>query len=116
MTLMTAEKQICPVCGLEQANTDLETRTNEQELRCRNKDCGFFASAEIITDDDGRQFWVETTSFPISPDGTVRRGSLDKKNKREHTEQVANASVDDLTPTKEWHSHTKRRGTADLRT
>lgn len=81
MTVVIDEKQRCPVCGLEQANTDLETSTNEQELHCQNKDCGFYAAAEITTDDDGRQFWVETTSFPMSPDGTVRRGSLDKKNK-----------------------------------
>jgi hypothetical protein len=85
MTLMTDEKQICPVCGQAQANTDLETNTNEQELRCRNKDCGFFASAEIHTDDDGRHYWVETTWFPMSADGRVRRRILDKKNKREQS-------------------------------
>ncbi len=79
MTLMTDEKQICPVCGQAQANTDLETSTNEQELHCQNKECGFLASAEIHTDDDGRKYWVETTWFPITADGSVRRGSLGKK-------------------------------------
>jgi hypothetical protein len=83
MTLMTDEKQICPVCGHAQANTDLETRTNEQELHCQNKECGFYAVAEITTDDDGRQFWVETTSFPMTADGMVRRVSLDKKKNKE---------------------------------
>jgi hypothetical protein len=86
MTLMTDEKQICPVCGQAQANTDLETSTNEQEIFCQNKECGFLASAEIHTNDDGRKFWVETTWFPMTADGrVVRRGSLDKKNKREQS-------------------------------
>jgi hypothetical protein len=79
MTLVTDEKQVCPVCNQAQADTDLETRTNEQELHCRNNDCGFFASTEIHTDSEGRQFWLETTMFPMTADGRVRRGSLDKK-------------------------------------
>ena len=83
MTLVTDENQLCPVCGQPQADTDLETRTNEQELRCRNKDCGFFASTEIHTDDDGRHYWVETTWFPMTADGTVFRGILDKKKNKE---------------------------------
>ena len=83
MTLMTDENQLCPVCGQPQADTDFETRSNEQELRCRNTNCGFFTSTEIHTDDDGRQFWVETTWFPMTADGMVRRGSLDKKKNKE---------------------------------
>ena len=79
MTLVTDEKQKCPVCGQGQADTDLETRTNERELRCRNKDCGFFASTEIHVDSEGRQFWVETSIFPITSDGRVLRGNLQKK-------------------------------------
>jgi hypothetical protein len=79
MTLVTDEKQLCPVCGQAQADADLETNTNEQEIHCRNNDCGFFASAEIHTDDDGRRHWVETTWFPMTADGRVRRGILDKK-------------------------------------
>jgi hypothetical protein len=51
------------------AEMDLETRTNELELRCRNKDCGFSGSTEICTDDQGRRFWVETTSFAMTADG-----------------------------------------------
>jgi hypothetical protein len=79
MTLMTDEKRLCPVCGQAQVDTDFETRTNEQELHCRNSDCGFFASAEIHTGSEGRQFWVETTWFPMTADGRVLRGSLDNK-------------------------------------
>jgi CRISPR/Cas system-associated protein Cas10 (large subunit of type III CRISPR-Cas system) len=83
MTLITDEKRLCPVCGHSQADTDFETRTSEQEFHCQNKDCGFQASTEIRTDDNGRRYWVETTWFPITADGKVQRGSLDKKRNRE---------------------------------
>ena len=86
MVLMTDEKRPCPVCGQAQAYTDLETRTHEQELHCQNKDCGFFASTEIHTDSEGRQFWVETTMFPMTADGKVQRGRLQKKTKEEQPE------------------------------
>jgi hypothetical protein len=83
MVLVTNEKQLCPVCKQAQADTDCETRTNEQDLHCRNKDCGFRASPEIHTDYEGRQFWVETTWFPMTADGRVLRGSLDNKRDKE---------------------------------
>jgi hypothetical protein len=79
MTLVTDEKRICPVCGQAQADTDLETRANEQELHCQNKNCGFLASTEVRTDDNGRSYWVETTWFPMTEDGRVLRGSLDNR-------------------------------------
>jgi hypothetical protein len=91
MVLITDEKRLCPVCGQAQADTDLETRTHEQELFCRNKDCGFFASTEIHTDSEGRQFWVETTMFPMTADGKVRRGRMDNRNKSGYRRSVANS-------------------------
>jgi hypothetical protein len=91
MVLVTNEKQRCPVCGQAQADTDCEIRTNEQELHCRNMDCGFFASTEIHTDSEGRQFWVETTMYPLAADSMVQRGGLDHRNKKGYGRSMVNS-------------------------
>jgi hypothetical protein len=64
-----SSRDMCPICKGE-AETYLETRTNESEFVCQG--CGYLAYAEIQAR-NGAEYWVETVWYPISQDGRVAR-------------------------------------------
>ena len=68
----TQNEEKCPVCVSTKTSFDLETRTNEQELACREPGCGFYASTKIV-ERGGKRYWEVAQQFPIGEDGTVRR-------------------------------------------
>jgi hypothetical protein len=81
MSIVDVNQQ-CPLCGesigvIENGvtilgNTIANCRTEEKQFGCGNPTCGF-AWWTKITQFNGRQFWSETTHYPMDADGKVLR-------------------------------------------
>ncbi len=70
MAIVNTEDVTCPVCGEETASNDLNTVTSEKDFACGN--CGFSYVSELV-ERNGKQFWREIQTMPMTGDGKVRR-------------------------------------------
>lgn len=69
-SIVTSEDVICPACGEASGDNDLNTTTSEKDFVCRN--CGFAYTSSII-ERNGKRFWREVYTMPMTQDGKVIR-------------------------------------------